>query len=727
MMVYSTIAADDAANPGAPIHPGLQYRIGIVGWPSKPDLPWNEETLGQIKGRGFNAVQLNIAWLWRPADEILNFEDVVSGLTYPGQQSGVNMAKQDPQSTERRRRDLRHRIKLTRKVGLRSIFHVGLPYQGDQCGQAQMPQCTSDPAVLQRYLDILDKFQEEFPGVDDLLIYTYDQAAWLCSEFECARCLGIPLHERVVPFLNQLSARWHKLSGGGRVWWEPWELSAGQVYKSVEKLEPQTLGLMLHNSFAEVMPTIAVDHYVRKVALLAAKRKIPVILEGFFTSASEEVEHYRHIPMPLVTLRQLRSMINTPGVVGIKEYYGLYPTYEDPNLRATSLLLADPAISDDVALPRLAEPYGPVAAEVQEFWRLCSEAIELFPWDVTWAARKISESNPRHSLNAAFIRGQIANTPSWHSTRSGVFLKTDNHEPHPWLREDVQLRCEMAGERLEQAIALGRQIDTRVPAALRSVFLDTLRELGEVRRRALAFAYHLRETNLAQILRESRAAGRPYSRHVIEELLTVLRKDDGNLTEASLAGAHWIWHPKQRDDKHTVYLATTLTLPKERAVESASIIITADDEFDLFLNGQKIGSGKNWQDIQQWRISETLQPGANVIAVRAHNHTGPCGLIASVEVELDDGTKTRLVSGDKWLVAEEPPPGWPGTLKEGVSVVPASPIAPYGKGVWAEGQGPTLADAIALLERDTNGFLDRFLLVTDSNATPAGFMSWTSR
>ena len=90
------------------------------------------------------------------------------------------------------------------------------------------PNCLMDQQVGRRHELLLEVFAREFPGVDDLLVYTYDQDAWLCSEFgPCPRCLGIPLHERLVPFLDCVAAKWRSLSPKGRVWWEPWELSAG--------------------------------------------------------------------------------------------------------------------------------------------------------------------------------------------------------------------------------------------------------------------------------------------------------------------------------------------------------------------------------------------------------------------------------------------------------------------------------------------------------------------
>ncbi|MFV1967425.1 MAG: hypothetical protein ACC628_18505, partial [Pirellulaceae bacterium] len=55
---------------------GYKYFIGIVGNPSSPDISWSDDELTKIKALGVNMVQLSIAWGWKPADEVLNLEDL---------------------------------------------------------------------------------------------------------------------------------------------------------------------------------------------------------------------------------------------------------------------------------------------------------------------------------------------------------------------------------------------------------------------------------------------------------------------------------------------------------------------------------------------------------------------------------------------------------------------------------------------------------------------------
>src|SRR5262245_17917720 len=91
-------------------------RIAVVGNPIH-QTAWTDETLQELKALGFNAVQLNIAWGYRPFDEPLNLADVV---TIPGEAEVDGAA--------RRRATLKRRVALARKHGLRTLFNFGSPY-----------------------------------------------------------------------------------------------------------------------------------------------------------------------------------------------------------------------------------------------------------------------------------------------------------------------------------------------------------------------------------------------------------------------------------------------------------------------------------------------------------------------------------------------------------------------------------------------------------------------
>lgn len=514
----------------------IDYRVGFLGTPDSQAsfemtaaVPWTAGALGRLQALGFNTIQLNVAWGSRPGDEPLNLEDIVAldaeqDRQYP--QVVPLRCQPGAEAREKRRVELRQRLHLCKAAGMRTIFHFGAPYNAHSRYGDGPPNCLMDPAVSRRYELLLDVLAREFPGVDDILVYTYDQDAWLCSEFgPCPRCLGLPLHQRVVPFLDRLAAHWRGHSPAGRLWWEPWELSAGQVLACVQQIEPTGVGLALHSNIAEVMATLPVDRWLKNTADIARQRDIPVIVEYWLGGPSEELEPLSHLAHPLVTLRGLKAIAAVPGVVGIKEYFGLNPGHEDPNLRMTGLFFDQPSITEADAMQALASPYGRAAREVIRFWQLASEGMELFPWDTSWFIREIGRSRTDHALTAAMLRGQQVRTPSWCSTRHAIFMKADNTQPDPWMLEDVQLRCQLAADRWAEALAVAQSLEDVLPGSLAADFAQNLIDLGRLRRRTLAYVFHLRETNLATILRKAGEMKVPMPAKTRDELLATLRAD----------------------------------------------------------------------------------------------------------------------------------------------------------------------------------------------------------
>jgi len=438
-MLYLSRSPALAAESGRSIIDGraLDYKVGFLGLPDSligfkigQQVEWTHETVGQLKKLGFNTIQINLAWGARPADEPLNIEDVVQITPEQNQQfpQVVQLrCKPGDEAREKRRAELRHRIALCREAKIRTIFHFGAPYNAHARYGDNPPNCLMDESVIRRYELLLNVFASDFPGVDDILVYTYDQDAWLCSEFgTCSRCLGVPLHDRLPNFLYRLTARWRTLSPQGRVWWEPWELSAGQVLACVERVKPEGFGLALHCNIAEVMATLPVDRWLKNTVAIARWRAIPVIVEYWLGGPSEELEPLYKLAHPLVTLRGLKAIAAVPGVVGIKEYYGLNPRCEDPNLRMTGLFFKNPAVTEDVALQALAKPYGKAADDMCQFWRLTSEGMEMFPWETSWFFRELGRSRTDHALTAASLRGQQCHWPSRGSPRRAIFMDTDD-------------------------------------------------------------------------------------------------------------------------------------------------------------------------------------------------------------------------------------------------------------------------------------------------------------
>ncbi len=525
-------AAFAAMAPKAPA-----IRIGILGNPVH-QVAWTDASLEALKGIGFNEIQLNIAWGSRPFGEALNLVDVV---TVPGEA--------ELRGTAECRAELKRRMAMAKRHGLRMLFHFGSPradynpYSGVDAaggvvsGSYRVDDETSEswydisnPKVRDHELALLREFRRQFPEVQDILIYTYDQHAWQTPEFQYTKhSYGVPLADRLPGYLAALHQVWTEgREGRARMWWEPWELSAGQVYAIVPQLPRRDFGLIIHANIAEAQLALPVDVWVRNTARMCRELGIPLVAESFFASASEEIEPLS-IPAPRLVDQAYRAFMGVPGIVGFKEYYGINTDAPDLDMDLLKARLQDPLRPTDELISTITRRFGAAQAQVRAYLKLVSDALETYPWDASWSAREVGRASADHGWSGATIQGASWSTPSWQSTRHARFMKTDSTQPHFWMLEDVELRCKLAADLLDEASTLSAQFLIRLPTpADRTQFKQIQDDVDHFRRVSRSYALHLRETNIAQMLRQDLSAGRPPTAALVTELRQLLDTDVAN-------------------------------------------------------------------------------------------------------------------------------------------------------------------------------------------------------
>ncbi|KAK7437247.1 hypothetical protein VKT23_018688 [Stygiomarasmius scandens] len=167
----------------------------------------------------------------------------------------------------------------------------------------------------------------------------------------------------------------------------------------------------------------------------------------------------------------------------------------------------------------------------------------------------------------------------------------------------------------------------------------------------------------------------------------------------SLAPARWIWTNELTTPGGPVPAAarafrTTITLPPSQTSASAEVLITADNQYSLYINGRFVGTGTNFQSAQRFSV-DNIQGPEVVVAVYAVNidapTPNPAGLLASFEFTskdpsscVDCSSETYLFTSSSWKATNGVPSGfeqpgfddsaWPTTVEEGD--VNASPWAP---------------------------------------------------
>lgn len=510
-----------------------EMRVAILGDPVTK-IEWTDTALESLKKIGFNAIQLNIAWGNRPFGEPLNLIDVV---TVPGET--------EQPGTHHWRTEIQKRAALAKHHEFRTIFQFGSPYLDynpytgtvRRIGQGGVDDHSFDsdydvmnPLVAQHEIKLLQEFRRNFSDVDDIQVYTYDQDAWQTAEFQDSKfSAGVPLSDRLPEYLGKLHHVWTDgRATTHRMWWEPWELSAGQVYTILPRLPRTGFGVMLHTNVGEVQRAVPVDLWFRNTVRICRSIDIPVVAEAFWASRNEEIEPLS-IPAPRLTDEVYLAVMRIPGMFGIKEYYGLVPQRPDLDLDVLRVRLSGFNGTTEEVLQKIAQQYRPAQDEVLAYMNLLSDARQVFPWDCSWLAREIGRARVDHGWAAATIRGVVANTPDWQSTRRVIFMQTDNSQSHFWMLEDVQLRCQIAADTTQQAISIGTEIIDKVSSPAEKMFFsDIQRDADYFRRVSLSYALHLRETNIAQQLRQDRALGKPLNERLVAEMSRVLDADVAN-------------------------------------------------------------------------------------------------------------------------------------------------------------------------------------------------------
>lgn len=508
----------------------FKYKVGIIGNPGNPDMRYDDAQLSSLKKLGFNTLQLNIAWGSRPADEALNLEDILT--------SDEN--RQD-EKVKIRFKNIKERAVAAKKWGFRTIFHFGAPRVEALYKSVNIPEkidATTDKNSIQKkeivtkYKQLLIQLHREIPEIDDILIYTFDQEAWLGNEFgDGPNDRNIPLHKRVPPFLNALAKTWLNESPDGMMWWEPWELSAGQIYACLPEISGKNIGFALHSNIAEVQLSRPVDVWLKNMVNLLTEKNIPVIGEIFMASANEEVEPLQHIAAPRLVFEQLEAMYSLKKLQGIKEYYGLLPDRYDPSMAMASLKLTDPEISVNNALKKLAKAYGSSAAQILTAWEASAKSLQLFPWDATWVFRRLPKRGfVFHKWDKLLIPGRVAASPSWKSTRRSLFMVTENEVLDPWFYEDLELRCQFSADEALKAIDAFQKLlpvmagNTTLTDYLNATIKDHLVYEQSVR----AIQVYCKEANLAFLMRKYTVKNETIPADLIKQFNEVLEIDIKN-------------------------------------------------------------------------------------------------------------------------------------------------------------------------------------------------------
>ena len=127
-----------------------------------------------------------------------------------------------------------------------------------------------------------------------------------------------------------------------------------------------------------------------------------------------------------------------------------------------------------------------------------------------------------------------------------------------------------------------------------------------------------------------------------------------------IADASWIWYPEGEPaaaaQPGTRYFRYSFTLDGDKHIKSARCEVTADNDFDLSVNGSTVMSGNNFHSIYSDDVASLLKPGPNTISLTAINggdNPNPAGVIAALSIQYQDDSQLRIITDANWQTTRE--------------------------------------------------------------------------
>lgn len=98
-------------------------------------------------------------------------------------------------------------------------------------------------------------------------------------------------------------------------------------------------------------------------------------------------------------------------------------------------------------------------------------------------------------------------------------------------------------------------------------------------------------------------------------------------------------------------------------VSEAVVLITADNVYELFVNGKQVGEdggydGVYWRSVERYDITKLLKKGRNVVAARAKSLGGFGGLVVAIRVEKGQNDVAEYHTGRSWPARKTFEEGW---------------------------------------------------------------------
>ncbi len=154
-----------------------------------------------------------------------------------------------------------------------------------------------------------------------------------------------------------------------------------------------------------------------------------------------------------------------------------------------------------------------------------------------------------------------------------------------------------------------------------------------------------------------------------------------------LEGAHWIWDTANAQAGAPAgnrFFRDTFSVPADRRITRALCIVGAENQAQVFLNGELVAAASNSGLPEVHDVAPLLHAGENTIAVRAAHQRADtrAGLIGAIQVEFASGEPLLIRTDGHWHATAKPEPGWENAQYLDAAWPGAKELGEYGMAPW---------------------------------------------
>ncbi len=155
--------------------------------------------------------------------------------------------------------------------------------------------------------------------------------------------------------------------------------------------------------------------------------------------------------------------------------------------------------------------------------------------------------------------------------------------------------------------------------------------------------------------------------------------------EGAFEKAKWVWYdegdPVTEAPAEARFFLRSFDVA-DKPIKKATLTITCDNKYTVYLNGKMVGDGSDWQRAQGYDVKDKLAKGANVLAVQGTNEDGPAGLIAALKIEFEQGDPQVVATDKDWKAHNKEVKDWEKPGFDAKDFKPVKVMGDFGMDPW---------------------------------------------